>query len=67
MTDSWKWSVHKTPSLLVISSIQSWSEELLSLRTSKDKLLLLEAGEGLVTRVLPLASTPAVSALEPLL
>ena len=44
MTDSWKWSVHKTPSLLVISLIQSWSEELLSLRTSKDKLLLLKLG-----------------------
>ena len=46
MTDSWKWSVHKTPSLLVISLIQSWSEELLSLRTSKNKLLLLKLGRG---------------------
>lgn len=34
------------PIFLVISSIQSWSEELLSLRTSKDKLLLLKLGRG---------------------
>ena len=46
VTDSWKWSVHKTPSWLVISLIQSWSEELLSLRISKDKLLLLKLGRG---------------------
>lgn len=33
----------------------------------KRQAALAEAGEGLVTRVLPLASTPAVSTLEPLL
>ena len=46
MTDSWKWSVYETLSLLVISLIQSWSEVLLSLRISKDKLLLLKLGRG---------------------
>ena len=46
VADKWTQSVHEDPSLLVISLIQSWSEELLSLRTSKDKLLLLKLGRG---------------------